>query len=303
MIRVPLAASTVTEVAAAKINLALAVTGRRPDGYHLLDTLAVFAVAGDGLCAAPADDLSLEIGGPFGPALTGSGPNLVIRAAEALREAAFSGNAPGARLSLDKQLPVASGIGGGSADAAAALRALNRLWGLDWSLDRLAGVGLALGADIPMCLVSRPLRARGIGEQTGTLGAFPVLQMVLVNPGIAVSTPDVFTRLSGAFSGPLPDAGSLHDLDGVLTYLHETANDLEAPAIATEPVIADVLDALRSSAGCRLARMSGSGATCFGIYPDAAAATAAAAAISAENRKWWIVTTTSGRTRGTVDLP
>ena len=291
--------SAATEFAAAKINLALAVTGRRPDGYHLLDTLVAFADVGDRLDAVSADHLSLSVEGPFASELSDPGSNLVLRAARALRKAAF-GPMPaepvhaGAALTLDKRLPVASGIGGGSADAAAALRALKRLWGLNLGLDDLAATGLTLGADVPMCLHGVPLRARGIGEDIAPLTVFPPLDIVLVNPGVGVSTPEIFARLSGVCTGPLPDPAGLRDPDDVLAYLQATANDLEAPAIAAEPAIAAVLESLGATPGCRLARMSGSGATCFGIYPDAEAARTAAAAISSDNRLWWVSAATTG---------
>ena len=287
--------TTVTEAAPAKINLALAVTGPRPDGYHLIDTLAVFAEAGDRIEAAPAAGLSLNVTGPFSKNLTDPNSNLVIRAAEALRRAAFGDNpCPGAANRLDKALPVASGIGGGSADAAATLRALNRLWALDWSLARLAELGVELGADIPMCLVSRPLRARGIGEDIAPLTAFPALNLVLVNPGVAVSTAEIFSELGGRFSGALPNPAGIGGLDAALDCMAITANDLEAPAVRVAPVISEVLNALRADRHCLIARMSGSGATCFGIYRESAAAEAAADAIAAAQPGWWVTATRTG---------
>lgn len=282
-------ASEIVETACAKINLALAVTGRRPDGFHLIDTLAVFADVADMVSVAPAEDLSLEIAGPFADALGDPDQNLVMRAAGALREAAHvPADTPGARIRLEKRLPVASGIGGGSADAAAALRALNRCWTLDLALDRLAEVGLTLGADIPMCLVSRPLRAVGIGEDISPVSNFPSLNLVLANPGVAVSTAAVFSGLDGRFSQAVPVPAGFGTLDAVLAFLFQTVNDLEAPAVRAAPQINQVLNALRTSPKCLFARMSGSGATCFGIYPDTAAAQHAAAALSAERPDWWV---------------
>ena len=288
-------ANAITEHAPAKVNLALAVTGRRRDGYHVIDTLAVFADIGDRLSLEPAAEVSLDVSGPFAGDLSDPADNLVVRAATMLRDAASETTpVPGARLRLEKHLPVASGIGGGSADAAAALRGLNRLWRLDWAREDLAGLGVRLGADIPMCLTSRPLRATGIGEDIAPLRGFPALHLVLVNPGVAVSTAEVFAGCNDRFLGDLPDPSCVSDLDSALTWLGDTANDLEGPAIRIAPVIDAVLNALRASQSCLLARMSGSGATCFGIYRDDAAARAAAAAIRAARPDWWAVTAITG---------
>jgi len=272
----------VIEAAPAKVNLYLHVVGRRADGYHLLDSVAVFPGVADILHAMPADTLTLEVRGPCGAGL-GQGPdNLVLRAARALALAAGTG--AGARLVLDKRLPVSSGIGGGSADAAATLRALIRLWGVRLPADQLRMVAQGLGADVPVCLGSDPARMQGIGEVLGPAPSLPSCGMVLVNPGAAVSTPDVFRARSGAFSEvPLlpavwPDAAAM------AAGLARVGNDLEASAMALCPAIGPVLDWLRVQPGCLLARMSGSGATCFGLLanPDAAAAVAARAPAS-----WW----------------
>ncbi|MCT8970303.1 4-(cytidine 5'-diphospho)-2-C-methyl-D-erythritol kinase [Microbaculum sp. A6E488] len=288
-------ANAIAEQAPAKVNLALAVTGRRRDGYHLIDTLAVFADIGDRLSLAPAAGLSLDVTGPFSGDLSDPGDNLVLRAATMLRDAAFEPEtAPGAQVRLEKHLPVASGIGGGSADAAAALRGLNSLWRLDWTEEDLAGLGVRLGADIPMCLTGRPLRATGIGEDIAPLRDFPALHLVLVNPGVAVSTAEVFAGCTGRFSGDLPDPSGISDLDSALVWLGDTANDLEGPAIRIAPVVDAVLNALRAGEGCLLARMSGSGATCFGIYRDDGAARAAAESIRAARPHWWAVATKTG---------
>jgi 4-diphosphocytidyl-2-C-methyl-D-erythritol kinase len=286
--------ATIVETAPAKINLALAVTGRRPDGYHLLDTIAVFSDIGDRIEVAPADTLSLEITGPFASGLSGLSDNLVTRAAGALCEAAFGeGSAPGTDIRLDKQLPVASGIGGGSADAAATLRALNRLWRLDWTIDRLADVGIRVGADVPMCLVSRPLRARGIGEDIAPLPVFPALPLVLVNPGVAVSTAAVFAELAVRRSPALPGPTGIADIAGAVAYLGGTVNDLEAPALRIAPGIDNALNALRASPGCLLARMSGSGATCFGIFRNSPHAKSAETRIASAEAGWWVRATTT----------
>lgn len=271
-----------TEAAHAKVNLYLHVVGRRVDGYHLLDSVVAFPDASDVLHAAPAEALSLEVRGPCGDGL-GTGPdNLVLRAARALASAVGIG--AGARLMLDKRLPVASGIGGGSADAAAALRMLLRLWDLHLPLDSLRLVAQELGADVPACLDSLPARMQGIGELLRPAPILPACGMVLLNPGVAVATPDIFRARSGGFSDAptLPDGW--HNAAAMTADLAELRNDLEAPAMALCPAIAPVLDWLRAQPECLLARMSGSGATCFGLFADADAAAAMAARAPAT---WW----------------
>jgi 4-diphosphocytidyl-2-C-methyl-D-erythritol kinase len=258
------------------------VTGRRADGYHLLDSLVVFAGAADMLEAAPSDQLGLRIGGPEAGALAAEPDNLVLRAARAL--AAAAGVAPRAALALHKALPVASGIGGGSADAAAALRALEALWGLGWSPARLAEVALPLGADVPVCVASRPARMGGIGEVLGPAPRLPPLGLVLANPRVALATPAVFRARGGEFSAPAALPAGWDDAAAMARDLAVLGNDLEAPAIALCPTVAEVLAALRALPGCLLARMSGSGATCFAILPDAAGAAHAAALLPAG---WW----------------
>ncbi|NOG69127.1 4-(cytidine 5'-diphospho)-2-C-methyl-D-erythritol kinase [Roseicella sp. DB1501] len=270
------------EFAPAKVNLYLHVTGRREDGYHLLDSLAVFGPAGDLLTLVPAATLTLALDGPFGGALTAEPDNLVLRAARALATAA--GRVAGARLTLSKGLPVASGIGGGSADAAAALRGLDRLWGLGLEAAALARIAAPLGADIPVCLLSRPTRMGGIGEVLRPAPILPECGLLLVNPGIALATPAVFRARQGAFTPPAVLPTRWPDAAAMARDLAALRNDLEAPAIALCPQVATVLAALRSLPGCLLARMSGSGATCFGLFPDAAAARAAAGGLPAA---WW----------------
>ena len=270
-----------TERACAKVNLFLHVTGRRPDGYHLLDSLAVFADAADGLSAGPGDGLSLRITGPWGASLAAEPDNLVLRAARALAEA--GGVAPRAALVLEKHLPVASGIGGGSADAAAALRLLSRAWGLGAGPEELRRVAAGLGADVPVCVGSRPAVMRGVGEQLRPAPVLPPCGIVLVNPGVAVPTQAVFRARQGGFSAEavLPD--SWPDLPAMLASLGPTRNDLQYAAIGLCPVIADVLAWLRQ-AGCLLCRMSGSGATCFALCPTPAAAARVAATVPLG---WW----------------
>ncbi len=270
------------QAAPAKVNLYLHVTGRRADGYHLLDSLVVFAGAGDRLEARPSADLALRIEGPEADVLTAEPDNLVLRAARAL--AAAAGIVPGATLLLHKALPVASGIGGGSADAAAALRALNTLWQLGWSDTRLAEVALPLGADVPVCVASRPCRMGGVGEVLAPAPALPPFGMVLVNPRVALPTPAVFRARAGGFSPPaaLPEAWP--DAAAMASDLAALCNGLEPAAIALCPAVAEVLAALRARPGCLLARMSGSGATCFGIFAQPEEARRAAAALPPA---WW----------------
>ena len=271
--------------ARAKVNLYLQVTGKRPDGYHELDSLMVFPDVGDELSLERATELSLEVDGPFAAALEAEGPdNLVLRAARAL--GALAGGGQGARLRLTKNLPVAAGIGGGSADAAAALRGLVRLWGLEVPEARLQALALELGADVPPCLESRPVFARGIGEILTPAPSLPPFWMVLVNPGVPVQTPAVFKARQGAFSLPFAWT-STADLDELLHLLEAARNDLEPPALALAPQVGEALAALRAAEACRLARMSGSGATCFGIFAAAEEAEAAAAALSSAYPDWW----------------
>lgn len=272
----------IRELAMAKVNLFLRVTGRRPDGYHLLESLAVFGPGFDVVEAEASDGLSLAIEGRFGAVLAVEPDNLVLRAARAL--AAHAGVAPHTALRLTKNLPVASGIGGGSADAAAALRALCRLWGIEPSAPELAAIALGLGADVPVCLASRPVMMRGIGEVLGEAPALPGFGLLLVNPLQAVATPAVFKARAPGFSPPAALPGSWQDAAGLAADLRGWGNDLQAPALGLCPVIGEVLAALRASPGCLLAQMSGSGATCFGLYGSAAEAEAAARLLPAG---WW----------------
>lgn len=259
------------------------MVGRRADGLHLLDSLVVFAEVGDRLTAAEADALSLTVQGRFAPALLGDADNLVLRAARLL--AAAAGIVPRANVVLHKELPVASGIGGGSADAAAALRLLARLWRLDPSAADLAALALQLGADVPVCLAGRPARMRGVGEELSALPELPEMGLVLVNPGVAVATRDVFRARTGDFSPPLDLPGSWPDAPALAGTLARADNDLEAPAIALAPAIAEVLAALRALNKNLLARMSGSGATCFGFFATPAEAEAAAGSV--RHPGWW----------------
>jgi len=267
-----------TEFAPAKINLTLHVTGRRADGYHLLDSLVVFAGVGDTVRADLADRTDLQVTGPMAAGLSGEGDNLVLRAARCIGVTA--------RIGLEKVLPVSSGIGGGSADAAATLRLLARLSGK--ALPGRADV-LELGADVPVCLDGRTVRMTGIGEGLAAVPALPALWLVLVNPGVGVSTPAVFRALARADNAPMPqDMPKLRGAAELAAFVAMQRNDLEAPAMALQPVIGRVKAALGAQAGCLLARMSGSGATCFGLFADPLAASAAARAIRGAEPGWWV---------------
>lgn len=262
----------IVEAAPAKINLALHVTGRRADGYHLLDSLVAFAAAGDVVRLEPGP-LALRIDGPFAADLPG-GDNLCLRAAR------LAG--ADAAITLTKNLPVASGIGGGSADAAAVLRGLARLG------HPLPAGTEGLGADVPVCLASGPARMQGVGEDVTPLPPLPAIPMVLVNPGVALSTPQVFAALTARDHPGLPAIPRFAGLADLRGWLGTTRNDLEPAALSLAPVIGQVLSALTGT-GAGFARMSGSGATCFGLYETPAAARIAATAL--KQHGWWAVAT------------
>lgn len=275
---------TLTDRGYAKLNLALHVRRRRADGYHDLETIFAFTEHGDDISATTAPTLTLTVDGPMADAVPAGGDNLVRRAALALGAAA--GEARGAAIRLTKRLPVAAGLGGGSADAAAALRLLNGLSGLDWPLDRLAAIGATLGADVAACVYSRTARGEGRGERLDPiddagLAGMPVL---LVNPRVAVPTAAVFARWDGIDRGPLA-AGD------PVAAAASGRNDLEAAARGLAPIIGEVLDRLARCRGAQLVRMSGSGATCFAMFANDRACAAAAAELAAEQPGWWIVDT------------
>jgi 4-diphosphocytidyl-2-C-methyl-D-erythritol kinase len=274
-------------LARAKINLYLHVLGRRADGYHLLDSLVVFAETGDEIAVSHSHALTLKIVGPFAGNLAADDDNLVLRAARGLRE--LVGFAAGAEITLIKNLPVASGIGGGSADAAATLQALTRLWTIapdPAALDRLA---LSLGADVPVCLNGKASFMGGIGEEIEPVGALPAAHLLLVNPGVATPTPAVFKARRGAFSPGGRWLQPPKDVAALAATLRARGNDLTEAAIAVTPRIRDVLDAIAGTEACLLARLSGSGATCFGLYARAAEADAARDRIRRAHPDWWAV--------------
>ena len=270
------------EAAPAKVNLTLLVTGRRADGYHLLDSLVVFGPAADVLRGRSAAELSLAVAGPFAAGLQAEPDNLVLRAARGL--AALTGRANGAELVLEKHLPVASGIGGGSADAAAALRLLCRLWQVHPAADVLGGLAASLGADVPVCLPCRPARMTGIGEVIDPVPPLPAGGLLLVNPGIAVATADVFRARTGPFSAGMAALAEWPDVQALAADVAGYGNDLQAPAFSVAPAIAAVQATLQALPGCLAAGMSGSGATCFALFPDAAGAGRAGAALPGA---WW----------------
>jgi len=276
----------ITVFAPAKLNLSLHVTGKRADGYHLLDSLVVFAGVGDTLEIGEADGLRLEMAGPTAGLIPAEGENIVLKAARLLAEAA--GTAGGAAIRLTKRLPVAAGIGGGSADAAAALKGLMRLWNVTLPDDRLRTLALAIGADVPVCLAGVPTRMSGIGEVLEPAPALPPAWLVLVNPMVPLHTPAVFKARTGAFSPADPLTESPADAAGLARVLAARRNDLTPAAVSIEPVVGEMLAELAASPGCLLARMSGSGATCFGLYAGQAEAESAAARLRAARPGWWI---------------
>jgi 4-diphosphocytidyl-2-C-methyl-D-erythritol kinase len=274
-------------LARAKINLYLHVLGRRADGFHLLDSLVVFAETGDEIAVAHSHALSLKIVGPFAGNLAAGDDNLVLRAARGLRD--LVGFQAGAEITLTKNLPVASGIGGGSADAAATLQALMTLWLIEPDRAALERLALGLGADVPVCLAGRPSFMGGIGEEVEPAGILPKAHLLLVNPGIATPTPAVFKARQGDFSPGGRWLEAPKDAPALAEALKKRGNDLTEAAIRVTPEIQDVLDAIAGTEACLLARLSGSGATCFGIYADAAQAERARAAIQRAYPTWWAV--------------
>jgi 4-diphosphocytidyl-2-C-methyl-D-erythritol kinase len=280
--------------ASAKINLALHVTGQRADGYHTLSSLVAFAEAGDTLSVAAADSDRFELSGPFAAALAAcpAADNIVLKALAAARGlAARAGHDVGPlAIHLSKRLPVASGIGGGSADAAALLRLFTEA--MPALAVELRAAGLRLGADVPMCLDGVPAVVEGIGEHSQPLARFPAIDCLLINPGVSVSTPDVFRRLQERTNPPLPavPAEGFSTLAELVDYLRKTRNDLQGPAVALAPSIALVAGALET-AGAQFTRMSGSGATVFGLFDSADEAKAAAAEIGTAHPDWWVAAT------------
>ena len=272
--------------APAKLNLYLHVTGRRADGYHELDSLVTFTALADTLEIGPAESLRLSVTGPFAGALD-AGDNLAARAATALAEKL--GRPADVRITLDKRIPVAAGLGGGSADAAAVLRGLAQLWrlGAEHAGD-LQETALGLGADVPVCLDSRAAHMAGIGEALSAPPPLPPCAVLLINPGVPVPTGPVFAARRGPFSAASRIDEAPHDAPALAALLRSRRNDLEQPALAQVPEIGRVLARLAAAPGCLLARMSGSGGTCFGLFENEAAAAGTAGAIARDHPAWWV---------------
>lgn len=275
----------IEELARAKVNLALHVLGRRADGYHEIDSIVAFADVGDRLSFEPASALALSVYGPFAGGLTPGNDNLVLRAADALMRA-FPGRITPARILLEKNLPLASGLGGGSADAAATLRGLLRLSDFAPPATSIRAIARELGADVPVCIDQVPARMRGVGDELERLDGFAPLAAVLINPGVPSRTPEVFAALRLQ-----PGAPAFRPIASPAN-LRSCRNDLETPARQLTPSIATVLSMLRGRHGLVFARMTGSGATCFGIYENAEAAAIAVKAIKAGHPGWWCMETT-----------
>jgi 4-diphosphocytidyl-2-C-methyl-D-erythritol kinase len=277
--------------APAKVNLFLHVGDKRPDGYHNLSSLIAFADAGDWIEIRDAKRTSLSITGPFAAALKDEPDNLVLRAARDLdvwAEERGHKTSP-VEITLEKNLPIAAGIGGGSSDAAAVLHLLAEHWSLPTPIDDLEAIGKTLGADVPVCLRGGPTLVAGMGEILMPAPQLPTLPLVLVNPGIEVPTKRIFNTIS-VRSGTVPPIfpQAFETARDVAMYLDRLFNDLAAPAKAIAPVIMHAESALVATEGCLIARMSGSGATCFGLYDSDATAAAAAAKIAEANPNWWV---------------
>ena len=279
----------ITFEAPAKLNLYLHVIGRRSDGYHLLDTLIAFTPFGDTLSVCHSEKLLLQLDGPFASALNAqTEDNLVLRAAQELADAA--GLSAAAKIILTKRIPVAAGLGGGSADAAAVLKALIRLWKIDVERVDLAKIAISLGADVTACLAAKASYISGVGEQIDLGPPLPAAGILLVNPNETVATVDVFSAFSRSFSSAGRFVTQPRDVAGLADLLAQRRNDLTAEVMRLCPATGDVLAALETTPGCRLARMSGSGATCFGLFDDHAATERAAETLA--DRGWWLMATT-----------
>ena len=289
---------SLVERAPAKVNLTLRVRGRRGDGYHGIESIVAFAHIGDRVALIRDQPLGVEIRGPFAAALGEPGENLVVKAAAALQRE-FKKVRLG-RFTIIKHLPVAAGLGGGSADAAAALRLIARMNNLKLSDSRIFAAARVSGADVPVCLESRMRLMRGIGDILSDPILLPPLSAVLVNPGIALATKDVFAALDRPPVAPdqndpvSPRRVFPREVRPFIEHLQGETNDLEPVAISLRPIIADVLTALGSTSGCRLARMSGSGPTCFALFDDAGAASAAARKLKEQHPEWWVAATLLG---------
>lgn len=281
--------------APAKLNLLLHVGARRPDGYHALESLVVFPAFGDRLSLDRAPEFSLTRTGPFAAALPEQpAADLVVRAVDGM--AAIAARPPAFAMALEKNIPVAAGLGGGSADAAAAIRLVCGAWGIDAADPAVAALAEELGADVPMCLYGGPAWVGGIGARVTPIDRLPGLHLLLVNPGVSLSTGAVFAAFkpSAGIGDPPPSDADIASPESLLAYLARRRNDLAGPATELCPPIAEVLAALEGLAGSRLARMSGSGPTCFAVFESAGACAAAARDLRARHAGWWVRPTRTG---------
>ncbi|HEU5046389.1 MAG TPA: 4-(cytidine 5'-diphospho)-2-C-methyl-D-erythritol kinase [Rickettsiales bacterium] len=276
---------TISATAAAKINLYLHITGKTANGYHALDSLVAFANTGDVLEVSPSDRVTLRISGTYGAALS-SQDNLVMKAATALQQRFHIKE--GAAISLQKQLPIGSGIGGGSADAAATLQLLTRLWKINAEPQDMQELALSLGADVPACLQSTSLYMSGIGEVIEPGPRLSGLFILLVGTGVPLLTRDVFAGYQGQFSQAMPHMRRFASNEELIRFLNSTRNDLQDAAIALMPEIATILQALSTEKDCLLSRMSGSGSTCFGLFAKRKYAEDAAIRLNRQYPGWWI---------------
>lgn len=296
------AESAVSIFAPAKLNLFLHITGRRDDGYHLIDSLFAFADIGDRLDIAPAGDFQFSVTGPFAPAFTAADKsaapdsgNLCVRAAYGL--AGWLNKDMNVHITLHKNLPLAGGLGGGSADAAATLWGLLKYWQIPpAAVKGLDDLLLSLGADVPPCFHCRAARVHGIGERISPLACFPDIPAVLVNCGASCPTGPLFKSLNCAFTAPAPPMPDDPDLDTLLDFLRGRRNDFTVAAIDHAPEIGAVLEALETAEGCRLARLSGSGASCFALFAASAQAENAAAHLTKKHPRWWVRSAVLGNT-------
>ena len=285
-------AAALAERAPAKINLTLRVIGRRADGYHTLESLVAFAELADTLTLQPGSASALDISGRFGPACGAATDNLVLKALHALRERVAGLKA--GRFTLEKNIPVAAGLGGGSSDAAAALRLLARTNDLELSDPRIAEAARATGADVPVCLDPRTRIMRGVGDELSVALDFPSLPTLLVNPGVPLATRDVFAKFAARHADQKPLGDLPKSPEAVMAFLGSYGNDLTPAAIACQPEVAAVIERLQSVSGVRLVRLSGSGLTCFALFNSIGEAAAAARLLATERRDWWVCPTVLG---------
>ena len=272
-------------LAPAKINFFLHITGKRNDGYHLLDSLVAFTDFGDEIEIKEANEFSFSINGDFGDALSADDNNLVIRAAKGLAE--HNGRTPNVAIHLTKRLPIGGGVGGGSSDAAAVVRGLCKLWDIAPDSDFMDTLLLSLGADVPVCFNGQTARIQGIGEVIDTDYKIPPVTILLIAPNVSCSTPEIFRSFSGKYRDPIHVPQRFESTDDFVSFLKLCRNDLQKPAISIVPEIADCIEFLNQSTGCLFSQMSGSGSCSFGLFSDEAAAIKAEEQISINHPNWW----------------